>query len=313
MPPPPLTGPTMTSAPEQRPLAPGAASAATRAADRAGVTVTELAEITTLAAAADLLDDVWGTEGYHAATPELLRGFSHSGNYVAGAYNGAELVGALVGYQGAWHGECVLHSHILGVRSDQRGRGVGAALKLHQRNWALQRGHRMITWTFDPLVRGNAGFNLSRLGAQAVEYLVNFYGRMNDGINNGDESDRLLVAWELDTARVRAVCDDERGDGHGPLLAEVSQCVLGHEDDGGPRLHDVEPGTTAALIDTPQDIVSLRQRDPALAMAWRMALRDAFVSCAARGMRPVRTTTRGEYVLVVDGPGFRVHRTPATE
>ena len=54
------------------------------------------------------------------------------------------------------------------------------------------------TWTFDPLVRANARFNLVKLGAVAVAYLTDFYGEMQDGINAGDRSDRCAVKWELD-------------------------------------------------------------------------------------------------------------------
>ncbi len=52
-------------------------------------------------------------------------------------------------------------------------------------------------WTFDPLVRRNAWFNIAVLGAEVAEYLPSFYGSMTDAINAGDESDRLLVAWDV--------------------------------------------------------------------------------------------------------------------
>ena len=70
-------------------------------------------------------------------------------------------------------------------------------MKLHQRSWAAERDLAWITWTFDPLVRRNAWFNLGVLGAEVHEYLVDFYGPIDDSINAGDESDRLLVAWAV--------------------------------------------------------------------------------------------------------------------
>ncbi len=76
--------------------------------------------------------------------------------------------------------------------------GAGRAMKLHQRDWAAERDIPWITWTFDPLVRRNAWFNIEVLGAQVSEYLVNFYGPMTDSINAHDESDRLVVAWPTD-------------------------------------------------------------------------------------------------------------------
>ena len=59
-------------------------------------------------------------------------------------------------------------------------------------------------WTADPLVRGNAFFNLVKLGATMVAYHENFYGLLEDGLNAGD-SDRVVLRWDLASDRaVRA-------------------------------------------------------------------------------------------------------------
>ena len=49
--------------------------------------------------------------------------------------------------------------------------------------WALERGLSEVTWTFDPLVRRNAWFNIEVLGGHITEYVPNFYGTMSDSIN----------------------------------------------------------------------------------------------------------------------------------
>src|SRR5207237_5804729 len=97
-----------------------------------------------------------------------------------------------------------MHSHILGVVPQNERHGLGFDLKQHQRQWCLARGVKVIEWTTDPLVRRNAYFNLTKLGAEAPEYFVNFYGQMRDGINAGEESDRLLIRWHLDSDRAAA-------------------------------------------------------------------------------------------------------------
>ena len=56
-------------------------------------------------------------------------------------------------------------------------------MKLHQREWASRHDIEWIVWTFDPLVRRNAWFNIEVLGVHVTEYLVNFYGAMTDAIN----------------------------------------------------------------------------------------------------------------------------------
>ena len=90
-----------------------------------------------------------------------------------------------------------MHSHITGVLPDHQSQGLGRVLKQHQREWALARDVGHITWTFDPLVARNAHFNLRVLGTRVTEYLVNHYGPMDDGVNRGDETDRIMVSWAL--------------------------------------------------------------------------------------------------------------------
>ncbi|MEV1175825.1 GNAT family N-acetyltransferase, partial [Nonomuraea sp. NPDC049784] len=162
-----------------------------------GVVIRELREIDEFKEVYRLFDGIWHPEPHNPpVTVELMIGFAHTGNYVAGAYEGGALVGASVGFRGAGR---TLHSHVTGAVI---GRGIGYALKSHQRAWCLERGLDRITWTFDPLVRRNARFNLAKLGAMPEEYLEDFYGDMADAINEGDASDRLLAVWRI-TARER--------------------------------------------------------------------------------------------------------------
>src|SRR5262245_30448075 len=146
--------------------------------------------------AATLLDGIWGTGDEHVVDPGTMRALAHVGGYVAGAYDGDTLVGASVGFFAA---DGHLHSHVTGIAAEQQGRGIGRAVKLHQRDWALARGRTAISWTFDPLIARNAYFNLHSLGATVVDYLPDFYGAMDDGVNAGDATDRLYVVWALDT------------------------------------------------------------------------------------------------------------------
>jgi predicted GNAT superfamily acetyltransferase len=95
-----------------------------------------------------------------------------------------------------------------GVRSEYRDRGVGRMLKLFQRSEALGRGIRLIQWTFDPLEVRNAHFNLNRLGAICREYQPNLYGVTTSPLHRSMETDRLLVEWHLDSARVVAAIEN---------------------------------------------------------------------------------------------------------
>ncbi|GAB2971704.1 GNAT family N-acetyltransferase [Amycolatopsis acidiphila] len=286
----------------QPPLAgsrPHAAEAARRAADGAGVHIREVADLDGLDAVYRLFDRIWRPDPANPpVTTELMRALTKAGNYVGGAYAGAELVGACVGFFGTPADE-VLHSHIAGVAPAMAGRSVGLALKLHQRAWALQRGISVIEWTFDPLVARNAWFNLVKLGATAVEYLPNFYGGMRDGINGDDETDRLLVHWRLDTPAVAAACAgtlrpcDARAE-----LAGGAVVALGRSGPATPV-----PGSSRGrrlLVAVPNDVEKLRAADPGRAKEWRVAVREALVAPLAEGARITGFDKSGWYLVTRD-------------
>jgi predicted GNAT superfamily acetyltransferase len=248
--------------------------------------VIEIRELSTPAdtiAAAELFDSIW-----HDPTllhPELMLVFAATGNYVAGAYLESTLVGASVAFfTGAL--PRALHSHVAGVADGMRNRGVGLALKLHQRDWALRRGVETIGWTVDPLVRRNIYFNLAKLGATVAAYRQEFYGTMTDAVNAGDASDRLLLAWDLtaDPPGVGVPPDGTRplltvGDNDEPVVATVT----------GPDL-------SCAL---PDDIVAMRRTSPPLARAWRHALRDTLGAALDHGYRVTGVSKDGAYLLTL--------------
>ncbi|UBU10812.1 GNAT family N-acetyltransferase [Nonomuraea gerenzanensis] len=252
------------------------------AAARAGVVIRELREIGEFQQVYRLFDEIWHPEPANVpVTVELMAGFTHTGNYVAGAFAGEELVGASVGFLAAGG---ALHSHVTGAVI---GKGVGYALKLHQRDWCRKRGLERITWTFDPLVRRNAHFNLVKLGARPEAYLPEFYGAMADAINEGDASDRLLAVW-------RVTGEPERKD-----LLDEAYPVVREAADGGPAVED-GGGHRVVLVGTPRDVERLRRQDAAAARAWRMAVREALGGAMAAGARVSGFTERGEYIVVIN-------------
>jgi predicted GNAT superfamily acetyltransferase len=259
-----------------------AALDANQAALDAHVEVRLLEEVKDLAEVDRLFCGVWGGSPQEAVSIHMMRALAHTGNYVAGTFaaDGC-LVGASVGF--LTEGAGSLHSHISGVDPRFQGRGIGYALKLHQRDWTRSRGIEHITWTFDPLIRRNAWFNLAKLGARAESYHVDFYGPMNDGINGGDPTDRLFVVWELD----RAV---------EPVATERARPLLAVGPDGRPVVLDPDGGGPVTC-QVPPDAVGLRGRDPGLAGDWRLALRATMGQVMAGGARVTAFTPDGRYVL----------------
>ena len=160
-----------------------------------GIDIRPLETVDAVFAASAVLTQVWGGDR-SGMPPNLLRALAHSGNYAVGLYEGDRMVGASVAFFAAPAARS-MHSHITGVLPGRQSQGLGRVLKQHQREWALARDVGHITWTFDPLVARNAHFNLRVLGTHVTEYLVNHYGPMDDGVNRGDETDRIMVSWAL--------------------------------------------------------------------------------------------------------------------
>lgn len=243
-----------------------------------GVTVRSVHDVAGLAAVADHFSDVWHTPRTAPPYPaEVLHSLVHAGGAVHAAYDGQRLAGAAVAVLGA-EGS----TYSLVAAAD---RGLGYAVKQAQRDWAVGLGARTMRWTFDPLVGRNARFNLVKLGAVGTEYLVDFYGPMTDGVNDGDESDRLTVTWDLDPTAPRAPYGT---DAHGPVTRTAP--------DGGP-LARRDFADRYVWCRVPDDIVALRAADPALALRWRHAVREVFLEAFVAGFRATGMSRDGWYTL----------------
>lgn len=252
---------------------------AAEAARRSGIAIRELDDMRSLAAVQRLYETVWRTGP--AGTPvtaDLLRALAKSGNPVFGAFAGDELLGACFGFCSPPDAEN-FHSHIAGVLASAQGRRVGLALKLRQRAWALAHGMRTMTWTFDPLIRRNAVFNLAKLGAEPVEYLADFYGQMDDDVNRGDASDRLLVRWRLDRPLPARDQDQDQNRARG-------------------RAQNHTPAPPGAIrVPVPVDIEALRLDDPLRAAGWRLDLRRELGGRMAAGGRVLGFERDGHYLV----------------
>ena len=283
-------------------LAEQAVTDARGAADRAGVEVRNLDSISDLAAATRLWAEVWGP-GTDAQIPrDLLRAMTHAGNYASGAFHEGRLVGALAGFLGTDEGGVYLHSHILGVFADHRGGNVGFALKQHQRAWTLGNGMHRITWTFDPLVRRNAHFNLHKLGAEATAYHESFYGSMTDAVNEGDESDRLVITWHLGASAVIEAAASRLPELDADGLVSSGAGINLMSDEGGEPVV-VEVDDDLIMCSTPDDVLALRRDRPQRALRWRHALRDTLGAAMHDGFVVRGFTRTGWYVLSKDGRG----------
>jgi predicted GNAT superfamily acetyltransferase len=222
--------------------------------------------------------EIWGEDDLEVEPATLFVVAEETGGQVLGAFDGERLVGYTLALVGIRNGAVFLHSHMTGVLAGYRDRGVGRALKLFQREEALERGIRLIVWTFDPLENRNAHFNLNRLGAIARKYLPNLYGLTTSPLHLGLPTDRLLAEWPLDSARVVAAVED---------LAK-------------------EPGEAPATIELPAELDRWKQNDTASVARVQTRIREEFTGWFARGYAAVgvRKTPAGAAYLLAPWSDF---------
>jgi predicted GNAT superfamily acetyltransferase len=263
-----------------------------------GAVIAELRELEELRELQALWAVIWERPDAPPVNTDMLRALSYSGSYVAGARIGGQLVGGLVGWLGmSPANELHMHSHILGVVTNSQAAGVGFDLKQDQRRWCLERGVTTVEWTTDPLVRRNAYFNLTKLGARASRYLVNFYGAMSDGLNAGEESDRLLISWELDSPRAEAATEGRSAEPDiSGLLRDGALEMLSVGPAGEPVIGEASDARVL-ICQVPEDIVAIRRANPAVARVWRLALRAAMRGALSAGYSVTGATRTGWYVL----------------
>ncbi|MCX4762494.1 chorismate synthase [Streptomyces sp. NBC_01275] len=244
------------------------------------VTVRTVHDVTGLTAVADFFGDVWQTPPTAPPYPtEVLHSLVHAGGAVHAAYAGERLAGACVAVFGP---PAEQEAYSLVAAADQ---GLGYIVKQAQRAWALGCGARTMRWTFDPLVGRNARFNLVKLGGLGTEYVVDFYGPMADGVNDGDESDRLTITWELADPRKPY----ETGD-------RAAAPVVRTAPDGGPLAHrDLDDLRVWCRV--PEDVVALRAVNPESALRWRRAVREVFTEAFGQGFTATGMSRDGWYTL----------------
>jgi predicted GNAT superfamily acetyltransferase len=192
----------------------------------------------------ELEKEVWGytDPADLAAVPILM---------IANRFGGAVLVaeepsGRMVGFSMANLGwipgdkekKVFWWSHMTAVVDDYRNRGLGLQLKLRQREEALASGIDEIHWTFDPLQRLNAHFNLRKLGVIVRTYEENVYGYSSSTLHRGLPTDRFVAEWLLKADRLTASDENQ------------------------------------VLVEIPQNINELRRTNLSAAKAWQDRIRE---------------------------------------
>ena len=224
--------------------------------------------------AVELQKKIWGFDDIELLPARLFIVATKVGGQAFGAFDGNRMVGFCLAIPGLKPGGVsYLHSHMLGVVSEYRDRGVGRLLKLSQREDALGRAIGLVEWTFDPLELKNAYFNMERLGTIVRRYVRNQYGTTTSPLHGGLPTDRCVAEWWIADSRVKAIVA------------------------GGPP---VPRPKILERISVPANIVALRREDPKSARQIQQEISQRFETYFGRDLAVVgveRSAEAGTYLL----------------
>ena len=267
-----------------------AAEQARDAAGAAGIEIREVHSLEDIRSVSELFDRVWGSKaGDPLMAPGMLRALTHAGNYAAGAFVDG-------------HDDRRRH-RVHGHR--RRGR-VPALAHPRRRGRTPRRTHRLRAQAAPARVgarerhaQGDVDVRSARPEERVLqrpeagcrradEYLVRFYGSMSDDINAGDETDRLLIVWDVDSTHVEAAASGKLGEPNVAVLREQGAAVALDENGACRRrrmerrrpLRNARTTSSSCVTPTPTPRAC---GGPRCATRWARRWTTAIASRASRG------------------------------
>ncbi len=237
-----------------------------------------------------------------------LVSYVRNGGALIGAFDGERLVGFVLGYLGTETQDTSrpamanlkLVSNRMAILPEYRDQGIGYELKLAQRQFAIQQGIRLITWTFDPLQSRNAYLNIRKLGAISRRYWRDYYGTAPSSHVVLGSSDRLITEWWVTNNRVEQRINGKRSGltitqytSANAMILNPSRAGVGGSFPEPGEMTSQHPGMVI-LVEIPSDFSAIVKNDPDMARAWRQHSRDSLEQAIASGYT-ITDFIHGEY------------------
>jgi predicted GNAT superfamily acetyltransferase len=239
------------------------------------ISVRDLRTLGEFGACVALQRQVWGRDFSDVVPASLLKIGSEVGGVTAGAFTPeGTLVGFVYGLTGVRDGHLTHWSHMLGVARSHQGMGIGHRLKIFQRDQLLSRGIAEMRWTFDPLVAGNAYFNVSLLGARIERYVPDMYGDMGSDLH-AFGTDRFVARWDLGASAKASFPPAPT-----PSIREAGPVFDPEAEGSGSCAGDLP---SRVRIEIPGNVHALAREDPSSAREWRLRTRKALVTALRWG------------------------------
>ncbi|SHK93830.1 GNAT family N-acetyltransferase [Desulforamulus aeronauticus] len=218
-----------------------------------------------------------------------------NGGVLLGAFQEGQMIGMLYSFPGYLQQEAYLCSHAMAVLKEYRHGGIGEKLKYAQAEAARDRGYRLISWTYDPLLTPNGYLNVGKLGVICSTYLENCYGDLNDQMNKGLPTDRLQVEWWINEPKRPLPQGKENSLIHWQLNERGLPVPL--------QMKSVDGDEQCLTLAVPAQFSEMKAQDMGLAIEWRRYTSQLFKTYfadgwAVAGFRLQRGQAAHEYLLV---------------
>ncbi len=238
---------------------------------------------------------VWDGDPAYIMHPHFLFSIAANGGLVLGAHAGDELVGFSVSILGTDSqdkkrpamADLKLFSMLIGVAEGYRNSGIGYHLKVAQREYASNRGIRLINWLFDPLRSDAAHMSIRKLGTVVSNFLPGYDGA-NGSLSRNENMDRFQADWWLTSWRVAQRLKGKRS----PLTLNqyieggtriLNPARLNSKAQSVPSDEFVHPPTALGLVEIPTNFERLSKVDDGLALAWRGHSQAVFEAVLGNG------------------------------
>ncbi|MCL4438655.1 MAG: hypothetical protein M1616_04770 [Candidatus Thermoplasmatota archaeon] len=207
-----------------------------------------------------VIRSAWGMSEMAQIVKDTVAAMRFHGGLVLLAKDQGEVIGMSFSFPARFGNHIYLYSHMTGVLQDRKYSGIGQQLKLRQKEWALRQGYDLICWTFDPLMTLNANLNLGKLGGIARSYIPNFYGNMDDSLNRGNPTDRVVCEWWIrekrnPSERVNPTLNPAEG-------KELDNTIISSK--------------KPFMLKIPEDFLRMKRETPEIASKVRLYYRETF-------------------------------------
>lgn len=236
--------------------------------------------------AVELQKVYWGNDASNLVPRHVLHTICHHGGHLLGAYDGARLVGFVMGFFGtaidpeapdadrAASNLLIMSKRML-VLPQYRGRNIGFKLKMSQRDIALQQGIDLVTWTVDPLLAANAHLNFRKLGAISSQFAVNYFDHPD---SDSLSADRFIVHWRVKGKRAEACASGYTSRRTLEQCLDENIPIVNVNKESGPaiapRVLSQLSDTDSVLVEIPSDMRHLDEHIPQVARRWRLHIRE---------------------------------------